>query len=608
MLLNFVSTFLLQVQSVSGYKKQVFVLFLIVLGFSNMAEGATYYVNDNSTTGDRWCSAVGNDANNGTAANTPKLTLSSVLSTYDLGAGDIVRIDHGTYSWATIDWSSVASNDYGTGTGANVLTIQGAGNGNTAYKTNITSSTNELFYFPNNSDTYDYITFDGMYLTAASTKIIFWLGQPDYITISNCVMTATGAASYCIFSFNAVTNLTVQDNELRVKNSADRAIYFNQGSVASDALIQRNKIDGVNGSEALYGIYDDQGVTNLTIKNNFISNFQYGIYRDQNSANTLFYHNSFYCKNYCIYLGAGAASATVKDNIMYCYGSAATDYCLYMVYAGNAMVVDYNVYHKAGSYYVRWNNTDYATLAAWQGAAPAEDANSLTGDPTYVSATGGNLAITGGPASNAGITGFATDDVTSGSRGNPPEIGAFEIGSLPVELLSFEANCNSKNELELSWSTASEINNDFFTIERSQDLKQWEVAFDVKGAGNSNQILHYDGIDQNPFPGVSYYRLKQTDFDSRFEYSDIVSVSACDDHEIAFSIYPNPSSGIFSLIYSGNKNSVRSIEVMNALGQNVYRLIGYSQMLDLSDLPEGIYFIRMQSNTTVFSGKIEVIK
>ena len=94
---------------------------------------------------------------------------------------------------------------------------------------------------------------------------------------------------------------------------------------------------------------------------------------------------------------------------------------------------------------------------------------------------------------------------------------------LPIELLSFTATPNDV-EVELEWVTASEINNDFFTVEKSLDLNSWNKVLVKDGAGNSNFTKTYTDIDKNPFSGLSYYRLKQTDFNGTFAYSEPVAV------------------------------------------------------------------------------------
>jgi hypothetical protein len=98
------------------------------------------------------------------------------------------------------------------------------------------------------------------------------------------------------------------------------------------------------------------------------------------------------------------------------------------------------------------------------------------------------------------------------------------ISGLPIELLDFTAKVFSQC-VSLTWLTAAEINNDFFTIERSRNGVNWEILTFVQGAGNSNQVLTYTWEDDQPLNGISYYRLKQTDFDGQFEYFVPVAVN-----------------------------------------------------------------------------------
>jgi uncharacterized repeat protein (TIGR01451 family) len=88
---------------------------------------------------------------------------------------------------------------------------------------------------------------------------------------------------------------------------------------------------------------------------------------------------------------------------------------------------------------------------------------------------------------------------------------------LPIELLSFTPSIKP-DRIELKWTTGTEINNDYFTLERSRDLYGWEVLGFVPGAGNSSVPLSYSFSDLRPLDGLAYYRLKQTDFDGKFEY------------------------------------------------------------------------------------------
>ncbi|MFN3556064.1 MAG: hypothetical protein ACK4VN_08900 [Bacteroidales bacterium] len=101
---------------------------------------------------------------------------------------------------------------------------------------------------------------------------------------------------------------------------------------------------------------------------------------------------------------------------------------------------------------------------------------------------------------------------------------SFENNPLPIDLLYFNARAE-RSQVALEWATATEINNDFFTIERSSDGHNWQIIGYETGAGNSSQTLRYAYTDSNPLEGIVYYRLKQTDFDGQFEYFAPVAVS-----------------------------------------------------------------------------------
>ncbi len=95
--------------------------------------------------------------------------------------------------------------------------------------------------------------------------------------------------------------------------------------------------------------------------------------------------------------------------------------------------------------------------------------------------------------------------------------------SLPIELISFTGEKKEKNN-ELFWITATEFNNDYFTVEKTLDGIDFEIVGIENGAGNSNQYLNYSMVDYNVRNIINYYRLKQTDFDGKYVYSDIISI------------------------------------------------------------------------------------
>ncbi len=156
----------------------------------------------------------------------------------------------------------------------------------------------------------------------------------------------------------------------------------------------------------------------------------------------------------------------------------------------------------------------------------------------------------------------------------PITFGSIAGTALPITLIEFKVE-RKVNHAFLSWSTASEINNDFFTIERKTEFDhEFQIIGKVEGAGNSTTVKKYTFADTNPEVGSNYYRLKQTDFNGDFEYFNIVVISF--DENIEFSIFPNPSNGDFYInTFTGDLPA--ELTVYNHVGQ-------YIQTIDLNNL------------------------
>lgn len=188
-------------------------------------------------------------------------------------------------------------------------------------------------------------------------------------------------------------------------------------------------------------------------------------------------------------------------------------------------------------------------------------------------------------------------------------------GGLPIELLEFKAELVG-DQVELTWVTATEINNEYFTIEKSDGNEFRQVAI-VPGAGNSSVTRYYSRIDYDPFKGVSYYRLKQTDFDGKFEYSHVVSVTYVpaftdnDDNDVL--LFPNPSTGDFSLVLKKASELV-TLMLFDAKG-NLLRTIKYSAPednypynLSIKGFTDGIYYLKVDiGENNVYTKKVMLV-
>lgn len=182
---------------------------------------------------------------------------------------------------------------------------------------------------------------------------------------------------------------------------------------------------------------------------------------------------------------------------------------------------------------------------------------------------------------------------------SPFTFGDSPLSPLPVELLNFNALLNNR-QVELTWQTASEHNNDFFTVERSADGFNFEPIAYVDGAGNSNSLLSYATQDANPFEGVSYYRLKQTDFDGAFEYSDIRVVVKSDDSDLL--VFPNPSNT--GLINFKSAVDIGELSIYSSEGKLVFKeTVGNNLQVKMS---AGVYYAHYEVGGVLKSKKIVV--
>ncbi|MFT5858411.1 MAG: hypothetical protein ACI865_000498 [Flavobacteriaceae bacterium] len=206
--------------------------------------------------------------------------------------------------------------------------------------------------------------------------------------------------------------------------------------------------------------------------------------------------------------------------------------------------------------------------------------------------------IEGRMLSTAGAVGFSTGVIY-----NDPL--CFSDPALPIELFTLTASVK-ETHIELNWITASELNNDYFTVERSRDAVNFTSLSKIEGAGNSTETLSYSTIDTDPLPSVSYYRLKQTDYDGKTSYSNIEAVAF---NENNLKIYPNPFSVATTFRLNENIKDARLI-VYNSYGRVVKQLENISGLtftFAREDLLSGMYIVRViQDKKIVTTAKIVI--
>lgn len=222
----------------------------------------------------------------------------------------------------------------------------------------------------------------------------------------------------------------------------------------------------------------------------------------------------------------------------------------------------------------------------WQASNPTYTNTATQTSPNFTLAAGGcAYLVVDGFAGDACSYSYVLTNVTGGCV------------LLPIELLSFNA-IQKENSVELTWATATELNNDFYTIERSEDGINFKEIEKIDGAGISSDVLFYSTKDVNPLNGLSYYRLKQTDFSGRNTYSKMVSVEYKNTNDLEFKIVPNPSvdNEISNIVLNTIPNGEVTIEITDTQGEMLYEVTKKSETNKI-EIPnyfsKGIYFVKV---------------
>jgi hypothetical protein len=382
-------------------------------------------------------------------------------------------------------------------------------------------------------------------------------------------------------------------------------------------------------NSSITGIWDNSNWNNTSLKINFYHNSVFIGGTDNTCLNSYAFRRSL------IYSSTVYDLMDLKNNIFVNNrSSASADH--YGIYINDKLNLssNYNLVYGTGTGFVSGSmlGTSYANLAAWQ-TATLLDANSLQTDPLFV-----NPAVispdlhlqSSSPAIDAGTALTVVTDFDGDARVGARDIGADEYSAaysspglgiiacgqetpLPVELLSFNSVCR-ENHAELHWITATETSNDFFTLERSTDVQDWEVIAKIKGAGNSNSIQNYSYSDETTTNDNVYYRLSQTDYDGKNVGLGLL-FSHCDltDRQVSVSCYPNPFTSEIMILFEGINAENASLIAYDMLGKTIMKvnldrdaLKNGFYLMKTSTLPVGIYSLEFFSDT--YCKKMKLIK
>lgn len=418
-------------------------------------------------------------------------------------------------------------------------------------------------------------------------------------TIYNLTNSNTGANAVkvygIVFDANATGLHTVNTN-----------IVYNVTVASSSATAEIGGIKAMTGNTMYYN--------NIVLIGNGQSNstpLLYGIL-DAGTSSSI---NSFYFNTAYVYgattsgsslsaaFRSAASTSTIKNYRNNLFFNARSNsgtatgkhYAAHYVSVTN-LTTNYNDYFVNGTGGTLGNvaATDQATLVAFK-AATLQDANSLNLNPVFANA-GGTSATDYLPTTT--LTGVAGTGVTTdflGSTRTTPMIGAVEFASiLPVQLASWDGKTVADGN-RLEWTTASEIHNAYFEIQKSANARDFEAIGRVQGQGTSSQTSYYQFTDTKASAELTYYRLKQVDTDGGVHYSPTLALRQSPTAAVsqqAISVYPNPAHTYFNLTQS---HTLTEIRVYNHWGQCVYAHTKNAGELlpniDIADWKAGVYRI-----------------
>ncbi len=201
-------------------------------------------------------------------------------------------------------------------------------------------------------------------------------------------------------------------------------------------------------------------------------------------------------------------------------------------------------------------------------------------------------SASGGPPytfTRSGITSLSPFAVASG-------------GVLPVELTHFTSK-NLPEGILLKWETASEVQNDYFAIERSADGRTFQQLGVIDGQGTTSDPYIYTFLDSHPLTGSSYYRLKQVDDDGQYTYSKVIHTERTDLQKITVSIFPNPATEVIFLHFNEPTDHPTVIQIFSITGQPLRQVQSINNAkpmeINVADLPSGTYLLRIDVGGSV---------
>ena len=229
------------------------------------------------------------------------------------------------------------------------------------------------------------------------------------------------------------------------------------------------------------------------------------------------------------------------------------------------------------------------------------------GNTITIESTGGPLTVTfvvEAPCNPVGDAGVQIFGQSTNALDTSPDFCEPATAVLPVELNEFKATLSEEEDLMiLNWETSSELENAGFDVQRSEDAKNWKVLDFVNGFGTSSESRQYEWYDQAPID-LAYYRLKQIDFDGRYEYSPVVVAEKRVKKEGLLTAYPIPTTRNIYWQTEGIETEEAQIYLYDQFGSLLKQCAAEAGIMTVSDLARGMYILTLRTHQQQFHKRI----